>query len=337
MINSFKSMTFVNMRRDFKYIMSYLAIVLAIGFLGFSSCDPPRDTAWKDGALRYEYVKEIGIQTEAVTSDSKKLAQNSVIAVSFYGGTEEQKAHVKKYFDIVFDRINLSYEVVPVNGDVRISFDPSGGAWSYIGTDSYLVNRSSPTMNLGWLEPSGRVVTHELFHQLGFNHEHQSPDPESAITWNDPVVIADMAKSGWTEAMTRSNILNRLNPNRVSFTALDIESIMLYYFPQAWIIGTSKAAQRSNNVPSKLDWEILESMYPKTLEPAICTDLLRNIIALVDGADKNLSIIEGRAKQLRDTFPDRYDVSENARLISFQRMIIDALKGQVSGSESFIK
>ena len=66
--------------------------------------------------------------------------------------------------------------------EIRITFNPTLGAWSQPGTDATKVPIEEATMNLGpvtstdacSLEESGYIL-HEFGHALGLFHEHQSP------------------------------------------------------------------------------------------------------------------------------------------------------------------
>ena len=56
--------------------------------------------------------------------------------------------------------------------DIRIGFDSSDGAWSYIGTD--YIDRGT--------------ILHKFGHTLGLIHEHQSP-ASGGFQWNREEVI----------------------------------------------------------------------------------------------------------------------------------------------------
>jgi len=72
---------------------------------------------------------------------------------------------------------------------IRISFDPNGGSWSYVGNENSTIDHNKPTMNLGWLKGGDTisdsergVILHEFGHVLGLLHEHQSPLRGDKIT-----------------------------------------------------------------------------------------------------------------------------------------------------------
>ena len=55
------------------------------------------------------------------------------------------------------------------------------------------------------------IIQHEFGHAIGLQHEHQHPS--IGIQWNKKVVIADMAKQGWTQEMVEHNIFDRYATN----------------------------------------------------------------------------------------------------------------------------
>ena len=62
---------------------------------------------------------------------------------------------------------------------IRITYDPLGGSYSYIGTECKLIDKTKCTMNFGWFyrlsDPDEneyrRTTLHEFGHALGFFHE----------------------------------------------------------------------------------------------------------------------------------------------------------------------
>ena len=132
-----------------------------------------------------------------------------------------------------FKSNNLKFEFNDApDAEIRIGFDASDGAWSYIGTDCRSIPRNEATMNLGFMD--GGTAAHEFGHAIGLAHEHQNP--AGGIQWNEAVVIREMAGSPnfWDEQTTRHNILARYRADQVNSTKFDPASIMLYFFPVSY-------------------------------------------------------------------------------------------------------
>ena len=187
----------------------------------------------------------------------------STLQVRFLGGTAAQKATVREQAEWWTQVANLTFDFNNAPGaEIRISFDPSDGAWSYVGTDCRGIPLNEATMNLGFLD--GGTAAHEFGHAIGLAHEHQNP--AGGIQWNEEVVIREVAKSPnfWDEATARHNVLRKYTADQINGTQFDPDSIMLYFFPAEWTlngIGT-----KANEVLSALDKEFIAGakMYPKT-------------------------------------------------------------------------
>ncbi|MGH7462890.1 MAG: M12 family metallopeptidase, partial [Longimicrobiales bacterium] len=201
-------------------------------------------------------------RTRAISPIGKTWMNGSKLRVRFMDGTSSEQAKAREQAQWWSQVANLTFEFGNApDAEIRITFDETDGAWSYIGTECKKVPRNEATMNLGFLD--GGTAAHEFGHAIGLAHEHQSP--AGGIQWNEPVVIEQMKRSPnfWTEAETRHNILRKYTADQINGTAFDPKSIMLYFFPASWTlngIGT-----QANDVLSTLDKQFIAGakMYPK--------------------------------------------------------------------------
>lgn len=208
-------------------------------------------------------VRRRGGFVRAISPIGKVWMNGSKLRVRFMGGTAAEQAVAREQAGWWSQVANISFDFNDApNAEIRITFDPGDGAWSYIGTDCREIPLNEATMNLGFLD--GGTAAHEFGHAIGLAHEHQNP--EGGIQWNEQVVIAEMAKSPnfWDAETTRHNILIKYRANQINGTRFDPDSIMLYFFPPSWTlngIGT-----KENDVLSSLDKQFIAGakMYPKT-------------------------------------------------------------------------
>ncbi len=217
----------------------------------------PRD------AMRMQATRRLGGRVRAISPIGKTWMNGSTLRVRFMGGTAAQRALVKEQAGWWTQHANLKFvfDDAP-NAEIRISFDRSDGAWSYIGTDCRSIPLKEATMNLGFTD--GGTTAHEFGHAIGLAHEHQNP--AGGIQWNEEVVLRECAKSPnfWDAATTRHNVLSKYRADQLNGTAFDPKSIMLYFFPAAWTrngIGTD-----ANETLSAMDAQFVAGakMYPKT-------------------------------------------------------------------------
>jgi hypothetical protein len=198
----------------------------------------------------------------AIAPINKTWMNGSKLRVKFLGGTAEQQAIVKEQAGWWSAVANLSFEFGnAADSEIRISFDPNDGAWSYVGTDCKSIPLNQPTMNLGFMD--GGTTAHEFGHAIGLAHEHQNP--QGGIQWNEAVVIRETARAPnfWDEQTTRHNILRKYTADQIKGTAFDPNSIMLYFFPASWTLNG--IATKANEVLSSVDKSFIAGaqMYPK--------------------------------------------------------------------------
>ena len=124
-----------------------------------------------------------------------------------------------QHADISFEKVKLIFI-----SDIRIGFDPDGGAWSYIGTDC---RTKFKTMNLGFINQT--TVLHEFGHTLGLIHEHQSP-ASGGFDWDEEAVIESLSgpPNYWDEQTIYNNMFATYNEDQLTMTEYDSTSIMHY-------------------------------------------------------------------------------------------------------------
>ncbi len=209
---------------------------------------------------------------EAIIVFRKLWVNGSNLRVRFLGGTPAQQAKAKEQAQWWTQHANLTFEFNDApDAEIRIAFDPSDGAWSYIGTDCQAIPRNQPTMNLGFLD--GGTAAHEFGHAIGLAHEHQNP--AGGIEWNEEVVIRDLMgpPNNWTVAQIRHNVLDKYSADQIRGTQFDPDSIMLYFFPDSWV--KSGNGTKANEVLSALDKAFIasERAYPRVPVQAVALEI----------------------------------------------------------------
>ena len=181
--------------------------------------------------------------------------------VAFFAGTSSEISLFKQAANEWEQTANVKFEY-PTAGpyDIRVSFNPNGGAWSYVGTDCKLIPATDATMNLGWQAKDAYL--HEIGHTLGILHEHQNPT--APIKWNANQVIKDLSEppNSWGIDEIKYNVLNPYPLPNVITTALDAKSIMMYPIPASWTLDgfTSPGGEKISIV----DAAFIQERYPFT-------------------------------------------------------------------------
>ena len=202
----------------------------------------------------------LGPRAEAIVLFRKLWPNGSTIRVRFLEGNSEQRQLAMLQARWWSDHANLRFVLSDAaDAEIRITFDPNDGAWSYIGTDCRGIPRGQPTMNLGFQD--GGTSAHEFGHTIGLAHEHQNP--QGGIQWNEAEVIRDLSgpPNFWTVDQIRHNVINKYDQNQIRGTTFDPNSIMLYPFPARWT--TNGIATHANEILSATDKSFIAAMYPK--------------------------------------------------------------------------
>jgi hypothetical protein len=212
---------------------------------------------------RPQLTRRSGGVLRAISPIGKAWMNGTTLRVRFIGGTAAQKATAREQAGWWSAVANLKFQFDDSpNAEIRITFDPNDGAWSYVGTDCRGIPANQATMNLGFLD--GGTTAHEFGHAIGLAHEHQNP--RGGIQWNEEVVIRELGQSPnfWDEATARHNVLRKYTVDQINGTEFDPDSIMLYFFPASWTLNGIET--KANEVLSAMDKAFIAGakMYPKT-------------------------------------------------------------------------
>jgi hypothetical protein len=197
----------------------------------------------------------------AISPLRKQWVNGSTIRIRFLSGTAQQQKMVRDIAPEWTKYANLNFEfTTDARAEIRVTFDESDGAWSYVGTDNSGIPVQAATLNLGWQDEA--VILHEFGHMIGLAHEHQNPD--GGLVWNEETVIRDLSgpPNYWDEATIRHNVLDKYTADQINGTKFDPNSIMLYAFPDDWT--KNPGGTHENTKLSQLDKDFIKSaqMYP---------------------------------------------------------------------------
>lgn len=199
--------------------------------------------------------------TELGCADSsKRWEPGRTLKVHFMDGSSFLRSKVQEYatqwtLDVNVPKFDWNDANTAVGSEIRISFSYKlGESWSHLGNYALTIPKDQPTMNFGWLKDDTdqqeikRVVLHEFGHALGLVHEHQHP--KAKIPFKEAALIA--LELGWPVEQVQHNIIDQYDTMTTQFSAVDLQSIMMYAFPASWTTDGTDVRIRSDSVREDL-------------------------------------------------------------------------------------
>lgn len=184
---------------------------------------------------RSNIVPAEDLGNELVISHRRLWAPGRVLRVRFLDGTEDIWSRTLEVAQEWTRYANLTLMASDsVEAELRVSFDPNDGCWSYIGTDACAIPKEMATMNISVMggpsipEDYRKYILHEFGHAIGCVHEHQSP--VAGIQWNLPELYRHYRKKyGWSRSKVDQNIVLVMEESITNHTdSFDPDSIMVY-------------------------------------------------------------------------------------------------------------
>jgi hypothetical protein len=126
--------------------------------------------------MQFQRLERVDGRVRAIEPIGKRWAQRSALHVRFLGGSTQQRSVAKEqalwWVDQAKANLTFVFDDAPA-ADIRITFDPDDGAWSYVGTDNKSIPSNEATMNLGFLD--GGTAAHEFGHALDARPDSSMP------------------------------------------------------------------------------------------------------------------------------------------------------------------
>ncbi len=247
----------------------------------------PRICALKPSAPRAFGANVSPPRQRAIIATDKKWVNGTHLTYWFFSGPDSQKKAMRKAFKVWEDvGIGISFGEVSDRDDalIRIAFQ-ADGSWSYLGREILTIDKSQPTLNIGWdISTDLDTGVHEIGHTLAMPHEHQNPN--AGIVWDEAKVYEELAKppNHWPHDTTYWNIIRKIPADEVIGTDWDPDSIMHYPFGKGLIIKPEQYAEGLTPAGglSAKDKALIKSIYPKVsgapalLKPFVAEPIIAN-------------------------------------------------------------
>jgi len=209
--------------------------------------------------------------------------------------------------------------------DIKVGFlsdEKHYGYWSFVGQES---TQHYPSMNFSGFDtpeaPTGsefvRLVTHEMGHALGLEHEHQSPSVQHC-EWNYSLIFADYKwapyddMTAWDVMLSNfEQLKNTMNGSVPTYqvSAYDKLSVMHYHFEAKYFTdGASDNCYipKENVNPSSQDLVAITRAYP-AMQPSreAQVDILKEALEsrFIQGRDELRAVLEAKLRKLLSASP----------------------------------
>lgn len=181
------------------------------------------------------------------------------------------RKHLLEHMNAWGKTANVTFVWSSSGSQVRIARQggPSGGYWSYVGTDILSIDANLPTMNLEAFTmrtPEAefhRVVRHETGHTLGFPHEHMRRALVKLIDRKKAIAYFKKTQD-WSPRETQQQVLTPIEESSLRGTPeADPNSIMCYQIPSEITINGQPIVGGLDIDAS--DYDFAGSIYPRSV------------------------------------------------------------------------
>ena len=270
-----------------------------------------------------EAIAKADPATKSVLSNLRLWPVPRKLTICFHGGSTDVRKRVTAAMQTLWPIGQLSdgrldYDIAsfiqppdcssPASSDIRVSFTPRDGYWSYVGVESL---QHDPSMNLQGYASSlpseqefNEKVGHEMGHALGLEHEHQSP--ASDCKWDFDWIWDNYSWNSKEDMHFNLDKLKNFISNgqhAYTFSNYDPKSLMHYSFQQKAFSDDGQDVCMVNQVfvPSGQDLNAISLAYgsraPGQLQTRAATsDLLKLVTG--ENASKLQALIDTKAKLL---------------------------------------